>query len=147
MGIFNRRAVAVTALALGLVLSSCASDEEKAGNGGGATETTAADNSGGGDSGGGGGDAAAGKKVFSASCSSCHGPAGEGLPNLGKDMTTSTFIAGLSDSDLVAFIKKGRDTSDKDNTTGVAMPPKGGNPALKDKDLENVVAYIRSIHK
>lgn len=143
MSILTKKGLAVTALALGLVLSSCASDEDKAGGGG--SDTTEAPDSGGSSTGA--GDAAAGKKIFTASCSSCHGPAGEGLPNLGKDMTTSTFIAGLSDSDLVAFIKKGRDTSDKDNTTGVAMPPKGGNPALKDKDLENVVAYIRSIQK
>ncbi len=145
MGIFNLKGVAVTALALGLVLSSCASDEEKAGNGGGASETTAAaDNSGGG---GGGGDAAAGKKLYESSCASCHGPDAKGLPNLGKDLTTSQFAIGLSDADLVAFIKKGRDTSDPANTTGVAMPPKGGNPALTDKQLASIVAYVRTLEK
>jgi len=142
MGILNRKALAVTALAFGLVLSSCASDEDKAG-GGGATDTSA-DASGGG---GGGGDVAAGKKAYESSCSSCHGPDAKGLPNLGKDLTTSTFAIGLSDADLVAFIKKGRDTSDPANTTGVAMPPKGGNPALKDKDLQSIVAYVRTLEK
>jgi disulfide bond formation protein DsbB len=93
------------------------------------------------------GDPAVGQKLFTSTCSACHGPAGEGLPGLGKDMTTSEFIAGKSDDELVAFIKVGRDPSDPLNTTGVAMPPKGGNPALSDEDLYHLVAYMRSIHK
>lgn len=93
------------------------------------------------------GDAAAGKTSFASTCSACHGPAGEGIPGLGKDMTTSQFIAGLTDDQLVGFIKIGRDPSDPLNTTGVAMPPKGGNPALNDNDLYNIVAFMRSIHK
>ncbi|MCL4300419.1 MAG: cytochrome c [Anaerolineae bacterium] len=93
------------------------------------------------------GDSAAGQKLFAGTCSACHGPAGEGLPGLGKDMTTSEFIAGKSDEELVAFLKVGRDPSDPLNTTGVAMPPKGGNPALSDEDLYHLIAYIRTIHK
>jgi disulfide bond formation protein DsbB len=93
------------------------------------------------------GDPAAGKEVFVSTCSACHGPAGEGVTGLGKDMTTSEFIAGKTDAELVDFIKVGRDPSDPLNSTGVAMPPKGGNPALKDADLFNIVAFIRTIHK
>jgi hypothetical protein len=26
------------------------------------------------------------------------------------------------------------------------MPPKGGNPALSDEDLIDIIAYIRTIH-
>jgi mono/diheme cytochrome c family protein len=93
------------------------------------------------------GDPAAGQKLFTSTCSACHGPAGEGLPGLGKDMTTSEFIASNTDDELVDFIKVGRDPSDPLNTTGVAMPPKAGNPALSDEDLYNVVSYIRTIQK
>lgn len=93
------------------------------------------------------GDPAAGEKSFASICSACHGPKGEGIQGLGKDMTTSEFIAGKTDDELVAFIKVGRDPSDPLNTTGVAMPPKGGNPALSDDDLYNIVAYIRTLHK
>lgn len=93
------------------------------------------------------GDAAAGEKAFAGTCSACHGPKGEGIQGLGKDMTASEFIAGKSDDELVAFIKVGRDPSDPLNTTGVAMPPKGGNPALGDNDLYNIIAFIRTIHK
>lgn len=93
------------------------------------------------------GDPVAGQELFTGTCSACHGPTGEGVQGLGKDMTTSEFIAGLTDDELIDFIKVGRDPSDPLNTTGVAMPPKGGNPALSDEDLYNIVAYVRSIHK
>lgn len=93
------------------------------------------------------GDPVAGEKVFASTCSACHGPAGEGVAGLGKDMTTSEFIRGKSDAELVEFIKVGRDPSDPLNTTGVAMLPKGGNPALSDDDLLDVVAFIRTLKK
>lgn len=93
------------------------------------------------------GDAAKGKELFGTTCAACHGPAGEGVQGLGKDMTTSTFIAGLSDADMMAFVKKGRPASDAANTTGVDMPPKGGNPALTDQQLADIIAYIRTLKK
>jgi disulfide bond formation protein DsbB len=92
------------------------------------------------------GDAEKGKAVFATSCAACHGPTGEGVQGLGKDMTKSEFIAGLSDEALVAFIKTGRPISDPLNTTKVDMPPKGGNPTLSDEQLTDIVAFIRSIH-
>lgn len=95
---------------------------------------------------GSGGDAQAGQQLFVSSCSSCHGPEAKGMPGLGNDLTTSDFVAGLSDSELIAFIKEGRPPDHPDNTTGVAMPPKGGNPSLSDENLADIVAYIRSIH-
>lgn len=93
------------------------------------------------------GDPAQGQEKFAGTCVSCHGPAGEGIAGLGKDMTTSTFIRDLSDAELVEFIKTGRPTSDPLNTTGVDMPPKGGNPALTDQDLADIVAFIRTLQK
>ena len=86
------------------------------------------------------GDSAKGQALFQTSCSACHGPEGKGVPGLGKDMTGSEFIAGKSDAELIEFIKQGRDPSDPLNSTGVAMPPKGGNPSLSDEDLQNIVA-------
>ncbi len=93
------------------------------------------------------GDPLAGKEKFTATCSACHGPTGEGIPGLGKDMKTSQFIAGKTDHELVEFIKVGRDPSDPLNTTGVAMPPKGGNPALSNDDLYDIVSYIRTLRQ
>jgi mono/diheme cytochrome c family protein len=93
------------------------------------------------------GDAAKGKTVFEGTCASCHGPDAKGLPGLGKDLTTSEWVAQQTDAQLEKFIKTGRPASDKLNTTGIDMPPKGGNPALTDADIENVIAFVRSIHQ
>jgi mono/diheme cytochrome c family protein len=90
------------------------------------------------------GDAVAGEKHFQV-CAGCHGPDAKGLPNLGKDMTTSVFIKGSTDEELVDFIKTGRPIGDPENTTNVDMPPKGGNPAFSDEDLFDVVAYLRTL--
>jgi disulfide bond formation protein DsbB len=93
------------------------------------------------------GDAAKGKTVFEGTCSSCHGPDAKGLPGLGKDLTTSEWVSTQTDAQLLKFVKTGRPAADKLNTTGIDMPPKGGNPALTDADIENVIAFVRSIHQ
>ncbi|MFN3929606.1 MAG: c-type cytochrome, partial [Thermoflexus sp.] len=87
-----------------------------------------------------------GKELFLGSCASCHGPDAKGLPGLGKDMTTSEFIRKQTDAQLLEFIKKGRPATDPANTTGVDMPPKGGNPALTDQDLADIIAFIRTFN-
>lgn len=92
------------------------------------------------------GNAENGKALFASTCAVCHGPEGKGVQGLGKDMTTSTFIAGLSDDEMLAFVKTGRPISDPLNTTKVDMPPKGGNPALTDEQLKDIIAFIRTIH-
>ena len=93
------------------------------------------------------GDAAAGDGLFQSTCSACHGADAKGLPNLGKDMTTSEFIKGSSDAELLAFIRVGRSISDPANTTGVDMPTKGGNPALSDEDLADIIAFMRTLEE
>ncbi len=92
------------------------------------------------------GDATAGQTAYSTTCVACHGPEAKGVAGLGKDLTTSEFVQEQSDDELVTFIKTGRPSSDPLNTTGIDMPPKGGNPALTDDDIYNIVAYLRSIH-
>lgn len=93
------------------------------------------------------GDAANGGKVFATACVACHGPEGKGVQGLGKDLTTSEWVAQQSDEQLVEFIKVGRDAGDALNTTGVAMPPKGGNPAMSEQEIADIVAFVRSIHQ
>ena len=88
---------------------------------------------------------AAGQKVFLTTCATCHGKDAHGLPKQGKDLHASPFVGERSDEDMVAFVKVGRRVGDPLNTTGVDMPPKGGNPALNDADLANVVAYLRTL--
>ncbi|CAG0975240.1 sulfur-oxidizing protein SoxX [Anaerolineae bacterium] len=126
-----RMVLFLAVLAVGLVLVAC----------GGASN--APQPSGGGAK----GDAAKGKTKFAGTCVACHGPEAKGVPGLGKDMTTSAFIKGQTDAQLLDFIKKGRPANDLANTTKVDMPPKGGNPALTDSDLNDIIAFIRSISK
>lgn len=87
-----------------------------------------------------------GEESYMSTCLACHGPGGTGVPNLGKDLVHSEFVADLTDDELVDFIKIGREATDPLNTTGIAMLPKGGNPALTDAQIRDIVAYLRSIH-
>ncbi len=91
----------------------------------------------------GNGDAAHGEALFNQVCIACHGVGGEGIEGLGKPLPTSTFVASLSDRELLDFVKTGRPANHPDNTTGVDMPPKGGNPALTDQDILDIISYIR----
>ena len=102
---------------------------------------------------GGGGDAtsasspdvAAGHELFKTTCGACHGMAGEGMPKLGKNLHDNAFVKGKSDAELVEFIILGRPATHPDNTRGVDMPPRGGNPAVTDEDLAKIVTYMRSL--
>ena len=93
------------------------------------------------------GDAVAGEPLFQSTCSACHGPDAKGLPNLGKDLTTSEFLIGSTDDEMLEFVKIGRPIDHPDNTQGVDMPPRGGNPALSDDDILNIIAYLRTIQQ
>ena len=90
---------------------------------------------------------AEGKMYYDQTCAACHGMNAKGLPKLGKDLTASKFVHENSDKELLKFIEKGRAINDPLNTTGVAMPPKGGNPALTDKQIMNIISYLRQLHK
>ena len=90
------------------------------------------------------GDAQRGEVVWTSTCRSCHGPGGEGIPGQGKDIRGSEFIAQRSDEELLDFVRVGRMPFDPLNTTGIQMPPKGGNPLLKDQDLVDAIAFLRT---
>lgn len=91
------------------------------------------------------GSAAAGQTSYATTCVSCHGVDAKGMTGLGKDLTTSEFVKSKTDDEMLTFLKTGRTATDPLNTTGVDMPPKGGNPALDDQDLYDIVAYLRSL--
>lgn len=88
---------------------------------------------------------ASGSVLFSRTCAACHGQGGVGVKGNGKPLVENEFVRGQSDDDLLAFIKRGRDPSDPKNTTGVGMPAKGGNPALSEDDLLDIIAYLRTL--
>jgi len=87
---------------------------------------------------------ARGQELFT-TCGACHGADAHGIPNLGKDLVGTDFVRSLTDDELVQFITTGRPIWDAANTTGVDMPPKGGNPTLTNDDILAIVAYIRSL--
>lgn len=88
---------------------------------------------------------ASGDKLFHSSCIACHGKGGVGIAGNGKALANNEFIRSLDDDSLLAFIKQGRSPSDPKNTTGIQMPPKGGNPAMSDDDILDVIAYLRTL--
>jgi len=93
------------------------------------------------------GDATKGEVAFQATCIACHGADALGVVNLGKSLhaSDSEFMRTHSDEEMVEFIKVGRQPDDPLNTTGIAMPPKGGNPAISDEDIHNIVAWLRTL--
>ena len=93
------------------------------------------------------GDAKAGETVFMSICIACHGPDAKGVTGLGKSLhaADSEFVRSKTDDELVAFILVGRTPDDPLNTTGVGMPAKGGNPAITEQQLHDVVAYVRTL--
>ena len=90
---------------------------------------------------------AEGQTYYQQTCSACHGPEGLGIENLGKNLVTSEFVRDQTDAELITYVKTGRAVDDPLNTTGIAMPPKGGNPALTDEQIDAIIAYMRSIQQ
>ena len=130
------RKVLIVFAILALALAACGGSSD------GDTDTTATTTASGGDS----GDIAAGSAVYAGTCVACHGTNLEGIDGLGKPLAPSEFVASNSEQELADFIKVGRPAGDPDNTQGVDMPPKGGNPSLDDQDLLDVAAYLKSLN-
>jgi mono/diheme cytochrome c family protein len=87
-----------------------------------------------------GGDAAAGKAVYDKKCATCHGPDGAGKEAMAK-MLKVEFRA-LGSKEVQA--KKGEELrKDVTDGTGKMKPVKG----LTDAELDNVIAYVRSLKK
>lgn len=80
-----------------------------------------------------------GADTYKAQCAMCHGADGTGDTPAGKAMKARSLkepdLVKASDAELIAFIKKG----------------KGNMPAyadsLKDDQIKDVVAYIRTLQK
>lgn len=92
------------------------------------------------------GDAVKGKEIFAKSCANCHGKMGKGdgpaaaaLNPKPKDLSDKAYMAKLSDKYLSDIIAKGGAAVGK----SPLMPPFGGR--LKEQDIRNVTAYVRSL--
>lgn len=87
-----------------------------------------------------------GIEIYAGTCSACHGQAGEGIEGLGKPWVNSEFINSRTDQEMLEFLIEGRPSDHPDNTTGISMMPRGGNPNLTDDDLLDLVAYMRTLN-
>jgi heme/copper-type cytochrome/quinol oxidase subunit 3 len=93
------------------------------------------------------GDAAQGKRVFLGTCAACHAPDGSGVKGQGQNLRDSVFLKDKSDEKALAFVKAGRQPFDPESKLHLAMPARGGNPALSDASLLDAIAYVREFEK
>ncbi len=83
-----------------------------------------------------------GKAVYAGAgiCSSCHGPAGAGIPSLGANLTDAEWLHSDGSYDgIVATIEAG--VTAQESSSGVPMPAKGGTN-ISDEDVMAVAAYV-----
>jgi cytochrome c5 len=83
------------------------------------------------------------KQVYTFDCAMCHGASGDGKTDLAtsmkltlSDWTDPKSLAGKTDDQLIAFIRKGNDK----------MPPEDKSRA-SDDEVKGLVAYIRGFAK
>lgn len=83
----------------------------------------------------------AGQAVYNAYCLNCHGATGKGDGPIGTVLRPPaadlTAISGKSDDEILKTIRSGR--------PGTAMPSWSGD--LTENEIQNVLAYIRSLGK
>ncbi|TWE06345.1 cytochrome c oxidase cbb3-type subunit 3 [Neobacillus bataviensis] len=78
---------------------------------------------------------AAGERVYNKNCLVCHGDTGKGEGiKAGTALNNQNFLNSVTDKNLYNYIKYGR--------VGTGMPAYG--PRLSEKDLKNIVAFIRN---
>jgi mono/diheme cytochrome c family protein len=86
-----------------------------------------------------------GKMVFSKTCITCHGPTGQGMPNLAPSLVGSAYIKSADDSAVATVIRQGRALGDPTNKSGKVMPARGGNPFLSEEEIAHLTAFVRAI--
>ncbi|HET9394315.1 MAG TPA: cytochrome b N-terminal domain-containing protein [Candidatus Rubrimentiphilum sp.] len=87
--------------------------------------------------------AKAGQKVYTTNCSSCHGAAGAGMPNVAPPLAGNAFVTGDPKQVILTVLngKNGAIQVNGQNYNGI-MPP--WKATLSTNDVANVVTYIRS---
>ncbi len=80
-----------------------------------------------------------GQDIYGETCVACHGASGTGNVPGAPDFTRSSGVLAKTDEVLVRNMMDGFQSPG----SPMAMPPKGGNPALNETDIRAVLAYMR----
>lgn len=80
-----------------------------------------------------------GRAVYEAHCSSCHGENGKGLLPGIPDLTKKGGVLSEPDAVLQQRVTHGYQSPG----SPMAMPPKGGDSALTEQDIKDVVSYLK----
>lgn len=85
------------------------------------------------------GESGRGAAVFNGTCIACHGSDGSGsLPGV-PDLTGKRGLLSQQDAVLLKRMTEGFQSPG----SPMAMPPRGGDPALTDADMKAVLKYMR----
>ena len=93
-------------------------------------------------------DAEQGKKLYGQFCVTCHGESGKGdgaaaaaLNPKPRDHTDKEYMSKMSNDDMLKVIKNGGASVGK----SPLMPPWGAS--LKDDQIQDIIAYVRTLSK
>lgn len=84
-------------------------------------------------------DSPAGRSIYMQTCLACHGADGAGMMPGVPDFTEPHGVLTKPDSELLRNMIAGIQSPG----SPLAMPPKGGNPALTETELKEALMYIR----
>lgn len=76
-------------------------------------------------------------------CVLCHADDGSGAMPGVVDLTENRNWLAFSNTQLLEHVNKGFKTPG----SSMAMPPKGGNPELSDKDILSIIEFMRKEFK
>lgn len=80
-----------------------------------------------------------GAQLYAQSCLACHGSDGVGVMPGVRDLTDPGGPLSKADDALFLSIRDGVQSMEG----AVAMPARGGNPALRDSDIYLLIDYLR----
>ncbi|VAW75993.1 hypothetical protein MNBD_GAMMA12-2660 [hydrothermal vent metagenome] len=84
-----------------------------------------------------------GKAIYFNTCVACHGAKGKGTVPGAPDFTSTNGPLAKNDKELVKNITDGFQSPG----SLMAMPAKGGNPALTREDIKAVLSFLRKTYK
>lgn len=88
-----------------------------------------------------------GKTVYEGAgiCSSCHGPAGAGVPNLGADLTDEEWLHSEGDYEgIVQTVMNG--VTAEESSSGIPMPERAGT-TISDEQVRAAAAYVWTLSR